>query len=131
LIYSRGLIATELSRWMGELGLGWQDHIVSDRKPEMIYELKKLGFNVEAAYKPAGIILARLDILKRFKIYITKRSVNLIKEFRNYKWKETKDGRTLNEPIDKFNHGVDALGYVITAREFQGKRKMRLGKVWL
>jgi phage terminase large subunit len=57
--------------------------------------------------------------------------VNLIKEFRNYKWKETQDGRTLNEPIDKFNHGIDALGYVITAREFQVRRKMRLSRFGL
>lgn len=131
MIYSRGLIATELARWMGELGLSWKDHVVGDRKPEMIYELKKLGYNVEGAYKPPGIIMTRIDILKRFKINITKRSVNLIKEFRNYKWKETQDGRTLNEPIDKFNHGIDALGYVITAREFQVRRKMRLSKVSL
>jgi phage terminase large subunit len=129
LIYSRGLIATELARWMNELGITDKDRIISDRKPELIYELKKLGFNIEPAYKPAGIIKTRIDILKRYKMNVTKSSVNLIRELRNYKWRTTADGRELNEPIDRYNHAIDALGYVITSLEFMQKRKMRVSAI--
>jgi phage terminase large subunit len=31
---------------------------------------------------------------------------NLIREFKNYKWKEDQAGKATNEPIDKFNHGI-------------------------
>jgi phage terminase large subunit len=42
---------------------------------------------------------------------VTSRSVNLIKELRNYKWREDKNGRVLNEPVDAFNHAIDAARY--------------------
>jgi len=35
-----------------------------------------------------------------------------LKELRNYKWKEDKNGKQLNEPVDAFNHGIDALRYI-------------------
>jgi phage terminase large subunit len=44
--------------------------------------------------------------MKRYKVFITKGSVNLIREFKNYKWKEDQAGKATNEPIDKFNHGI-------------------------
>ena len=36
---------------------------------------------------------------------------NLIKEMRNYKWVEDKNGKLLNKPIDAFNHAIDAMRY--------------------
>jgi phage terminase large subunit len=43
---------------------------------------------------------------------VTSRSTNIIRELRNYRWDEDKDGKQLNTPIDKFNHGIDATRYV-------------------
>jgi phage terminase large subunit len=43
--------------------------------------------------------------------YVTKRSLNLIKELRAYTWATDKAGATLNKPIDAFNHGIDAMRY--------------------
>jgi len=45
------------------------------------------------------------------KISVTKRSINLIKEYRNYLWRTDKDGKILNVPEDIFNHLMDALRY--------------------
>jgi len=45
------------------------------------------------------------------RISVTKRSTNLIKEYRNYLWKEDKDGKILNVPEDMFNHCMDAVRY--------------------
>jgi phage terminase large subunit len=47
--------------------------------------------------------------MKRYKINITQRSKNLIDEFNNYKWDERMDNK---KPVDKFNHGIDAIRYV-------------------
>ena len=44
--------------------------------------------------------------MKRLKIYITKGSVNLIREFKNFNWKEDLACKATNERIDKFNHGI-------------------------
>jgi phage terminase large subunit len=52
-------------------------------------------------------------MLKRFTINITKDSLNTIKEFRNYKWQEDKNGVILNKPVDAFNHSIDSIRYGI------------------
>jgi phage terminase large subunit len=69
-------------------------------------------------------ILAGLDIMKRYMIHITKGSVNLIREFKNYKWKEDQAGKATNEPIDKFNHGIDANRYVCLAKVMVNRKRM-------
>ena len=48
-----------------------------------------------------------------YKICITKQSLNLIKEFKNYTYEQDKEGKWLNQPIDSFNHGIDAIRYYI------------------
>jgi len=50
-------------------------------------------------------------MLKRYALHVTKESTNTIKEFRNYKWKEDKNGVVLNTPVDMFNHSIDAIRY--------------------
>ena len=42
----------------------------------------------------------------------TQRSHNLKKELNNYKWKQNRDGRLENEPVDFLNHSIDAVRYV-------------------
>ena len=64
------------------------------------------------AKKGADSIRIGIDCLKRHKLNITKRSVNAIKEFRNYKWIKNKNNEITNKPIDAFNHAVDAVRYV-------------------
>jgi len=130
LIYNRGLTNQDIARWMGELGLKWTDEVIADNQPKCIYEIKKEGFNLQATFKGKDSILAGLDILKRYKLNVTKRSVNLIRELKNYKWKEDQAGKATNEPIDKFNHGIDAVRYAVLARMMKGgKRMVKVGRV--
>jgi len=130
LIYNRGLTNQDIARWMGELGLRWVDEVIADNQPKCIYEIKKEGFNVQATFKGKDSILAGLDIMKRYKVYITKGSVNLIREFKNYKWKEDQAGKATNEPIDKFNHGIDAVRYVCLAKVMVNRKRMvKIGRI--
>ena len=130
LIYNRGLTNQDIAKWLGELGLKWTDEVIADNQPKCIYEIKKEGFNVQATFKGKDSILAGLDIMKRYKIHITKGSVNLIREFKNYKWKEDQAGKATNEPIDKFNHGVDAVRYVCLAKVMVNRKRMvKVGRV--
>ncbi len=124
LIYNRGLTNQDIAKWMGELGLRWVDEVIADNQPKCIFEIKKEGFNVIATYKGKDSILAGLDIMQRYKIHITKRSGNLIREFKNYKWKEDQAGKATNEPIDKFNHGIDAVRYALMAKIMVNKKRM-------
>ena len=75
-----------------------------------------MGWNIKPATKGPGSVNIGIDMLKRYIIHVTKRSVNTIKEFRNYKFKEDKNGNVLNEPVDLFNHSVDACRYATYAK---------------
>jgi phage terminase large subunit len=51
--------------------------------------------------------------LKRYKINVTARSVNLRKELNQYRWKtDKKTSQAMNEPVDFLNHAIDAVRYV-------------------
>jgi phage terminase large subunit len=129
LIYNRGLTNQDIARWMGELGLKWEDEVIADNQPKCIYEIKKEGFQVKATFKGKDSILAGIDVLKRYKMKVTKRSVNLIRELKNYKWREDQAGKATNIPIDKFNHGIDAVRYAVLAKAMHRRRMVRVSGV--
>jgi len=127
--YRTGLLASDLILILRKLGLSWTDEIVSDNKPETIFELRQGGFNVMAAYKPAGSIVYGLDVMQQYKLNVTQRSVNLIRELRNYKWKVDKAGDPVNVPVDTFNHAIDAVRYAVMSRKLGRKRMVKVGRV--
>lgn len=81
--------------------------------PRLIDELNNAGLDVKPVRKYAGSIIAGLNKMQTMKTFVTNRSVNLKKEFKNYTYRQNKDGKWLNEPIDSFNHGIDAVRYVV------------------
>jgi phage terminase large subunit len=87
--------------------------IADSADPRLIQEIKNGGINIYPVEKGAGSIMAGITKMLEMKIKITRRSINLLKEFRNYTYLQDKDGRWLNEPIDDFNHGVDSSRYYI------------------
>lgn len=112
LLYHTNLTNRDISEKLQELGLTRYDEIWADSaEPKSIEELHRMGWNVKPTAKGADSIMAGIDILKRYKIFVTNRSKNLIKEFQNYKWQEDKNGNLLNRPIDQYNHGIDATRY--------------------
>ncbi len=52
-----------------------------------------------------------IQLLQQFDIVVTKSSVNVIKELRNYQWAKDKHGKELKKPEDDWNHALDAIRY--------------------
>jgi len=125
LIYSRGLTNPDICKWMNQLGITKADEIIADNQPKCIYEIRQEGFNIKPTFKGPDSILTGIDILKRYRMKVTKRSVNLIRELKNYKWKEDAAGNPLNVPVDRFNHAIDALRYVSIGRNIFNTRRSR------
>jgi phage terminase large subunit len=112
LLYHKGYTNQDISLYFTQSGVSKSISIVADSaEPKSIEELRRMGWRIEGANKGKDSILNGIDILKRFRINVTSRSANLIKELNAYKWKE-KDGNATNVPIDSFNHGMDALRYL-------------------
>ena len=114
LLYSRELTNQDIAYKIKELEIGRNVEIFADSsEPKSIHEIFLMGgINIKPAKKGADSIRIGIDVMKRHKINITKRSVNTIKEFRNYKWIKNKNNEITNKPIDAFNHTIDAVRYV-------------------
>jgi phage terminase large subunit len=88
------------------------DEIIADSaEPKSIQEIKDAGFNIKGAEKGQDSIRAGIDRIKSKQLFVTKRSINIIKELRNYSWVMDKDGKPTNKPIDGYNHACDAIRY--------------------
>lgn len=113
LIYTNGLTNTDIANKLRELNINRSYEIIADSaEPKSIEEIYRYGFNIRPATKGADSVNNGIDILQRYKIYVTKESTNLIKELRNYVWQTDKNGKKINAPIDKYNHAIDAVRYV-------------------
>lgn len=114
LIYQTGMTNADTVMRMNELGISKRDDIIADSsEPKSIEDFKRAGYyNTKPARKGEDSIRNSIDTLQQHPIFITKRSVELIKEFRMYRWETGKDGKSTGKPIDAFNHGIDAVRYV-------------------
>ena len=91
--------------------------------PRLIQEIHRAGINIHPVKKYPGSIEAGINKMLEYKIHITKRSINVIKEFKNYTYKQDKDGKWINAPIDAFNHAIDGIRYVVMSEILGGTVK--------
>lgn len=112
LIYETGLTNQLICDELAALDVKQRDEIYADSaEPKSIAEIHKERYNCKPVKKGKDSVMHGIDLLQRYKINITKRSVNTIKEIRNYSWQMDKDGNRINKPIDHMNHAMDAVRY--------------------
>ena len=81
-------------------------------EPKSVADFHQMGINAISARKGAGSVESGIKFLQSFKkIYIHRNCPNLYDEFCNYQWRKDKNGDAMPEPIDTWNHGIDALRY--------------------
>jgi phage terminase large subunit len=113
LLYATGLTNQDIANKLRSLGITKSWEIVADSaEPKSIEEIYRLGFNIKPAEKGPDSVRNGIDILKRYRLQVTKDSTNLIKELRSYTWATDKEGKNTGVPIDSFNHACDAMRYV-------------------
>ena len=112
IFYRTGMLSSDISREL--VKLGGLKVFSESADPRLIQEIKNAGVNIYAVDKSGNSIIAGIDKMLSFdNIYVTERSYNLIKEFRNYVWDKDKDGNYINKPIDAWNHAIDAVRYYV------------------
>lgn len=111
LLYETKLTTSDLIERYKELGLTKSIQTYCDAaEPKTIEEIVRAGYNAIGADKD---VTEGIRKVKSMPIYITKRSVNILKEIRSYKWKVNKDGKVLDEPVKFNDHLMDAIRYAI------------------
>jgi len=90
-------------------------------RPDTRDELRRYGISVNSATGGRDSVNYGIELIQELPVfYVTKRSHNTKKELRNYKWKENKQGDTTNEPMDNFNHSMDAIRYCAVTKLKKG-----------
>jgi len=97
--------------------------IADSAEPKSIDEIAGYGLNIVASVKGQGSVLQGIQNVQQQKIFVTKRSTNILKEYRNYLWITDKEGKIVNEPQDFLNHTMDAIRYGMDS--FQNTHKFK------
>ncbi len=124
LIYQTALTNQEIVNLFKSLGISKSAEIIADSaEMKSIEEIRRAGFNIKPAIKGPDSVKAGIGVVQNYPINITKRSINTIKEIRNYQWDKDKDGKWLNKPVDYMNHSMDAIRYPIFTRQHKPSSK--------
>jgi phage terminase large subunit len=113
LVFKTGLTNRDINLELKSHNVNRSEVFADSAEPKSIEELYRMGWNIKPATKGQGSVNIGIDMMKRYNLYVTSDSVNMIKEFRNYKWQEDKNGIVQNTPVDMFNHTIDAVRYAL------------------
>jgi len=89
--------------------------VADSSEPKSIDEIMSYGIMITGSQKGQGSVLQGIQYVQDQQISVTKRSVDVIKAYRNYMWKTDKDGKILNEPDHTWSHAMDAIRYRLEA----------------
>jgi len=95
--------------------------IADSAEPKSIDEIKSYGVRIIPSVKGQGSVLQGIQHVQSQTISVTKRSTNLIKEYRNYIWMTDKAGKIINEPDHLYSHSMDAIRYAMTLHKSKPK----------
>ena len=112
IVYSTGLTNQDLSEEMRAAGVWRNLAIYADAaEPKSIEELRRAKWVVLPADKGPDSVKFGINTVRKYKLHVTARSINLIRELRKYKWAVDSSGRPLQKPIGDYNHALDAVRY--------------------
>ncbi len=124
LIYQTYLTNSELIIRMNDLLPAHASIYADAAEPQRIAEIRKAGLNCKSADKS---VKDGIDKMKRMKVFVTRRSTNILKERQGYKWKEDANGNLIDEPVKFNDHALDAIRYAVHTHGLRpsGKYAMR------
>lgn len=91
--------------------------IADSAEPKSIDELRGYGMLVLPATKGEGSVLQGIQYVQAQRMSVTKRSTNVIKEYRRYLWETDRDGKIINIPEHTWSHSMDAIRYAIASEK--------------
>jgi phage terminase large subunit len=106
--YQKGLLNSQIANILSQNNL---ITIAESAEPKSIAEIKLHGLKIIPTEKGPDSIQFGINLIQQRDFLVTKDSLNLIKELRGYTWRTDKTGKSLNVPIDDFNHAIDAARY--------------------
>ena len=115
-LYQKGMSNKNLADFLMNLEQPKVLVIADSAEPKSIDEIKAFGVNIVPSIKGKDSVNQGIQLVKDQKIFVTKRSVNIIKENRNYLWMVDKDDRIINvEDPNCANHHMSGIRYAFNS----------------
>lgn len=109
LLYQKGLFNKDIAGFLATYPRALT--IADAAEPKSVDEIKSYGLTIVGSQKGPGSVLQGINYVQSQKLFVTKRSLNILKEYRNYTWIQDDNGKYINEPTDMWNHTMDAIRY--------------------
>lgn len=111
LVYRTGMLNRQIADVIMNSGNVNVLTIADSAEPKSIDEMTSYGVSIIGCEKGPGSVRQRIQYVQGQKVSITKRSLNLIKSYRNFMWKSDRDGKILNEYDHYWSDGMMAASY--------------------
>lgn len=111
-IYQKHLTLDEIVSKMTDIKRN-QVIIADSAASQIINHIAKKGYSIKPCKKGPNSIVNGINLMKNYKICVTKRSLNVINELRNYSWDTDINNNYLNVPKGGFDHSIDAIRYAV------------------
>ncbi len=118
LIYETGMTNQDIGARMAELGIRKHyDEIFADAaEPKSIEELYRMGYNIKACPKGPGSVEFGHQKVRQYRQFWTADSLNAIKEQRNFRYIQDRDGKLTDKTTHQYSHSLDSRRYAIMVR---------------
>lgn len=135
LAYKTGMLNNDIVQVLRDNNVARGASIVCDSaEQKSIREINNIGgYRAVPCTKGRGSVEGGITAVKAYNLNVTKGSLNVIEELRNYSWKREQGDKYSNTPVDRYNHALDALRYGVTtfleARRPIGIPRVHIGKI--
>ncbi|MBM0398073.1 PBSX family phage terminase large subunit [Staphylococcus pseudintermedius] len=123
----KGMLNNEIAQVINDLGYSKEKITADSAEQKSIMEIKTNGIDrIVPAMKGKDSVMAGIQFISQFDIVIDERCYKTIEEFDNYTWKKDKNtDEYYNEPVETYNHCIDALRYAVEALTIQKKHQKK------
>lgn len=121
----KGLTNDKIAESITALGYAKEQIRADSAEKKSNQELRNLGIGrVIDVKKGAGSVMQGIQYLLQYEWIVDERCVKTIEELENYTWKKDKaTNEYINEPVDSYNHCLDAIRYATQDKITKSKIK--------
>ena len=108
----RGMKNNEIAETITDLGLHKDKSYGDCAERKSIDEIRDKGVNIDPTEKGKDSVIHGIQWIQQYDLIVDERCFKVREELENYTWqKDKKTGEYINEPVDTFNHTIDAIRY--------------------
>lgn len=110
-----GMLNDEIAKVITEMGFAKEVITADAAEPKSIEEIRRAGvYRIRPARKGRDSVIQGISFMQQYRLVVDDRCVKTIEELENYTYRKDKStGEYTNEPVDAYNHELDAIRYAL------------------